>query len=121
MNRKITCVMCPVGCRITVEMNGDEPVISGNRCTRGRQYVIDELIKPKRVLTTSVKVKDGDLPLVSVKTSGPIEKKIIMDKMKEIKKKTVEAPVKIGEIIITNIDGNGVDLLATRKVKKIHR
>ena len=119
MSRKITCVMCPVGCRINVEMDGDKPIITGNRCPRGEQYVIDELIQPKRVLTTSVKVIGGDVPLVSVKTSGPIEKKIIMDKMKEIKEITINAPVKIGEVIIENIDGNGINLLATRKVEKV--
>lgn len=118
MKGHITCVLCPLGCRISISEENGEYKIEGNRCPRGRQYAIDELVSPKRVLTTNVKVVDGELELVSVKTSGPINKAIIIDKMKEIKRIAVKAPVKVGDVIIEDLDGNGTALLATRNVRR---
>ncbi len=116
MKGHITCTICPVGCKISVRKEGVEYIIEGNKCVRGKQYAIDELINPTRILTTSVKVVGGKCDLASVRTSGPIGLSIIRKKMEEIKKLSVDAPVKIGQVIVENIDGNGVSLIATREV-----
>lgn len=119
MNGHITCVMCPVGCKIKVRKEGLEYVVEGNKCVRGKNYALDEIASPKRVLTTSVRVLGGDCPLVSVKTSKAMLKKIIMDKMALIRELRVLAPVSVGDKIVEDIDGDGTDLLATREIKKI--
>lgn len=118
MERHITCVICPVGCKISVINNGLGYEISGNRCSRGKEYALNELIMPKRILTTSVKVISGEIPLVSVKTSGAIDRSIIREKMDLIKEIAVEAPVQIGDVLIDDIDGQGTALIATRPVKR---
>ncbi|AKI96917.1 DUF1667 domain-containing protein [Kosmotoga pacifica] len=120
MKGHITCTVCPVGCKILVTTgeNGDHE-ISGNRCLRGKQYAIDELFSPRRILTTSVKVLFGDTPLVSVKTDSPVEKSRIFEIMEKIKKISVQAPVNVGDVLIQNIDGKGTSLIATRNVEKI--
>lgn len=119
MNGHITCVMCPVGCKIKVRKEGLEYLVEGNRCIRGKNYALDEIASPKRVLTTSVRVVGGDYPLVSVKTSKAMLKNIIADKMLEITKLRILAPVSVGDIIVENLDGDGTNLLATREIKKI--
>ncbi|OAA31185.1 hypothetical protein AT15_06725 [Kosmotoga arenicorallina S304] len=120
MKGHITCTVCPVGCKIFVESKPEGGYeISGNRCPRGEQYAKDELFSPKRILTTSVKVLCGDVPLVSVRTDSPIEKSRIFDVMKKIRRISVQAPVNVGDVLARNIDGMGTSLVATRKVEKI--
>ncbi|CCU85718.1 MULTISPECIES: DUF1667 domain-containing protein [Mesotoga] len=119
MERHITCVICPVSCKISVRKSGSEYEIRGNRCPRGKEYALNELIMPKRILTTSVKVINGEIPLVSVKTSGAIDRSIIKEKMDLIRKIAVEAPVQIGDVLMDDIDGQGTALIATRPVKRI--
>lgn len=117
--RKITCIICPLGCSLKVLLKGDEIVlVEGNRCQRGVIYAYDE-VKPKRVLMTVVKVHGGVLPVVSVKTSKPIPKSLIPEAMKAISKISVKAPVKIGDIIIKDLFGLGVDVIATREVEAV--
>ncbi|PMQ01392.1 MAG: molybdopterin oxidoreductase [Dictyoglomus sp. NZ13-RE01] len=120
MIKKFVCVQCPLGCKLTVELNGNEIVkIEGNRCKRGIEYAEDEIKDPKRVLTTSIKVIGGNLPLVSVRTDKPIPKRYIKEIMEIIKEKEVKAPVKRGDVIIQNIMNTGANIIATRSVEKL--
>ncbi|MDD2333448.1 MAG: DUF1667 domain-containing protein [Mesotoga sp.] len=116
MEGHITCVICPVGCRISVKKIGQEYSITGNKCSRGKEYALNELVMPKRILATSVKVLNGTLPLASAKTTGPIDRALILEKMSLISKIAVEAPVEIGDVLIDDIDGEGTSLVATRPV-----
>lgn len=117
---KIVCVLCPMGCKIKYNMvDGKLVSVEGNRCPRGLSYLEDELREPKRIVPTSVKVINGELPLVSVKTSKPIPKKLIFQFMELVKKIQVEAPVRVGQVILKNVLGTGADLIATRSVKRI--
>lgn len=119
--RKITCIICPLGCSLKVLLNNDEIIlVEGNCCQRGVIYARDE-IKPKRTLITVVKVYGGVLPVVSVKTSKPIPKDLIPEAMKVISRVSVKAPVKIGDIIIKDLFGLGVDVIATREVEAIFK
>jgi len=116
MEGHITCVICPEGCRISVKKSGLEYSITGNKCPRGKEYALNELVMPRRILTTSVKVLNGKLPLASVKTTGPIDRAVILEKMNMISRIAVEAPVEIGDVLIDDIDGEGTSLVATRPV-----
>ena len=116
-SKKFICIICPNGCEIEVEYEKKEiKSISGNICEKGEVYVRQELFSPERGLTTTVVVRNGTIPLVSVKTSKPIPKEKIFQVMDEIANLEIDAPVKIGDIIVKNISGTGADLVATKNV-----
>jgi CxxC motif-containing protein len=109
--KNLTCIECPMGCDITVILEQNSVLeITGNRCPRGKAYAQNEVVCPKRVITTTVRLKNGGM--LSVKTSAPVEKTKVFEIIKRINAVVVETPVRIGDIIIANIE-NGVDLLAT--------
>ena len=114
MKRDRTCVACPLGCAITVEYD-DTGVLSvtGNTCKRGDAYARTEIVNPTRSLATSLRVNGGIHPVVPVKTSQPIPKKMMFDCMKVINAAVVDAPVSIGQVLIPDILGTGVDIVAT--------
>jgi len=116
------CILCPQGCELTLrwieQETGPEVVeVTGNLCTKGKDYAIEEITAPKRTVTTTVQVQGGERPLVSVRTARPIPKKSINDCLDELRSLTVAAPVQIGETIIENVAGTGTAVLATRNVK----
>lgn len=114
---KLTCTVCPLGCRLTVSVKRDRVVsVEGNRCPRGLSYARNE-VKPKRTLITVVKVGGGDLPVVSVKTSKPIPKELIPEATRILSKVEVKAPVRVGDVIVENLLGLKVDVVATRRVE----
>ena len=113
----IICTSCPVGCRLTVfEDKGGNIEVEGNVCKRGKNYAVDEFSNPKRMVTSSVRVDGGQYPLVSVKTDMPIKKELVPEVLEIIKKSSIKAPIKIGDIIAADIEGTGVSVVATRKV-----
>lgn len=119
LTKRYVCIICPNSCEIEVEYSGDEiKRISGNICEKGEEYVKKEILCPERGLTTTIKVKNGSLPLVSVKTSKAIPKEMMMKVMDEISNVEVEAPVRIGDIIIKNVLNTETDIIATKNIKK---
>ena len=114
MKRDLTCVACPLGCAITVEYD-DTGVqsVTGNTCKRGDAYARTEIVNPTRSIATSVKVIGGVHPVVPVKTSQPIPKKMIFECMKAVNAVCVQAPVTLGQVIIPNVLGTGADIVAT--------
>ena len=117
--KEIICISCPKGCRITVQNRGEEIIsITGNDCPKGIKYAEGEFINPLRILPTTVKVIGGELPLVSVKTEKAIPKRLLLKTMFEIAEIEVNAPVKIGQVIKDNLMGTGVNLVATRNIKR---
>ncbi|MFW6120432.1 MAG: DUF1667 domain-containing protein [Petrotogales bacterium] len=120
--QEITCVICPLGCKILVTTDGNRVhATTGNKCKKGIEYAMHEAFDPRRMLTTSVLVEEGEWPLVSVKSSQPIPKEKIFDVLKKIKKTRVTAPVNPGQSIITNVANTGIDIVATKTVKKIKK
>lgn len=120
MNKiEMICVQCPVGCKLEVILDENKNItdINGNKCDRGEDYAIQEIQDPKRIVPTNVKVENGELELVSVKTDKPVSKDIIWDIMKVVKSKSVQAPVNIGDIIIENILDTDVNIVATKEIK----
>ena len=116
--RELICVSCPIGCAITVELddNGEVLSVTGNTCKRGDSYARQECTHPERMLTSTVKVEGGRLPVVPVKSRLPVPKEMLFDCMKEINKITVKAPVHIGNVVLSNILDTGVDIVATNEV-----
>lgn len=116
-NRDLICIGCPMGCMITVSMeNGKVVSVTGNTCKRGDTYARKEVTNPTRIVTSSVRVTDGVLPVVSVKTKEDIPKEKIADCMKALKEVTVKAPVHIGDVLLTDVAGTGVDIIATKEI-----
>ena len=108
---RLTCVECPMGCEIEVEVSDGKVLsVKGNTCPRGKAYAENEVICPRRVLTTSVRSADGKM--VSVKTASPIKKSETFVVMEKINKITVTAPVKIGQVVCENISED-INLIAT--------
>ncbi len=117
--RELICIRCPLGCPLTVTIEGDQVEVTGNSCSRGEEYGRKEILSPTRVVTSSVPVLGGNLEMVPVKTKQDIPKDKIFDCMKEITKAVVSAPVSIGDVIIPDCAGTGVSIVATRNVEKI--
>ena len=117
--KKITCIVCPIGCKILVRTDGTHfEVLEGNKCKKGIEYARNEALDPRRMLTTSVLVENGEWPLVSVKSSQPIPKEKLFLVLKDIKKTKVKAPVKSGQIVVKNVANVGLDIIATKTVVK---
>ena len=117
MKKEIICIVCPLGCFLTVDHSQTKvESIKGNRCKLGLEYAEKEVFNPERTLTTTVRVKNGHLPLVSVRTSKPIPKKLIFDTMNLLAEIEVEAPVKIGDEIIQNLFDTNASIVATKDI-----
>lgn len=117
--KKLTCINCPVGCSLKVEMDGENVIcVSGNTCRRGEIYARKEVTNPTRIVTSTVKVVNGTSGTVSVKTKEDIPKEKIFACVQALKGIEVQAPVHIGDVIFENVAGTGVDIVATRNVEK---
>ena len=113
----LICIGCPLGCPLTVEMEGKEvKSVSGNTCPRGDAYAKKELTNPTRIVTSTVRVAGGKLAMVSVKTQSDIPKDKIFDCVKALKDVELTAPVKIGDVVVENVAGTGVSVIATKNV-----
>ncbi len=116
--RKLTCIGCPMGCPLTVVMNGDEvESVTGNTCKRGDIYARKEVTNPTRIVTSTVRVSGGSIDMVSVKTKEDIPKGKIFDCVKALKEIEVSAPVHIGDVILENVTDTGVGIVATKNVE----
>ena len=115
--RELICIGCPMGCPLTVELNnGIVTKVSGNTCKRGDVYARKEVTNPTRIVTSSVIVEGGNLAAVSVKTKEDIPKGKIFDCMEALKGVKVQAPVHIGDVIVRDVAGTGVDIVATKNI-----
>lgn len=112
---ELTCISCPLGCPLRVETDDEGRVLSvtGNTCKRGEEYGRKEVTAPTRTVTSTVRLIGGGAPVVSVRTREDIPKGKIFDVMDAIRSASVAAPVHIGDVVIPNIAGTGVDLIAT--------
>ena len=113
----ITCINCPVGCRMEVVHEGENVIsVTGNTCKRGDAYARQECVAPLRMVTAVAPVKDREMP-VSLKTRTPIPKKLIDDCMKAVMAKPFAAPNHAGDVLIPDVCGTGVDVIATKTVE----
>ena len=106
--RNLTCIGCPLGCALKVTIDGENVTVTGNTCKRGADYGAKEVTHPTRIVTSTVCVKNGTIPMVKEK---------IMDVMECINQITVEAPVHIGDVLLSDVAATGVDIVATKNVE----
>lgn len=111
------CITCPRGCTLDVTVEGKTVVkVAGNNCQRGVDYAMAEVTDPRRMVTTTVRVKGGVHPLVPVYTEKPIPKPQIFALLAEARKVELTAPVKFGDIVMENVLGTGINVLASRNI-----
>lgn len=111
----IRCIVCPTGCPINAITDKDGNVtFEGYTCKRGLEYAQQEYHEPKRILTTTMQVENGFLPLIPVRTNKPIPKDRLKDVLKEIAKKNSKAPIKMGDILIENVLDLDAHIIASR-------
>ena len=119
--KNLTCIGCPLGCQITVVLeNGEVISVTGNTCKRGDDYARKEVTSPTRIVTSTVKVEGGNAPTVSVKTKSDIPKDKIFDCAKALKEVVVQAPISISDVVLSDVAGTGVDIVATKSVEAVH-
>ena len=117
MNKEIICIVCPLGCRMDVALEGTEvKTVTGNQCKKGVKHAAKEVTFPGRVLTTTMKTDIPGIPLVPVRSSKEIPKDRLMDCMGEILTQGVNGSVKLGQPVIKNILDLGVDILSCRTI-----
>lgn len=120
VEKEITCVVCPIGCKIIVtneEMN--RGVIKGNKCKKGIEYTRNEVLNPRRMLTSSIRVYGGEWPLVSVKSSKPVPKDKIFTILTALHKMVIQAPVYSQQCLMKNVLNIGIDIIATKTVRSL--
>ena len=117
--KELICVNCPKGCRITVTLaDGKVQSITGNSCPRGAEYAAKETTRPERILTSTVRIEGGLWRVLPVITSGAIPLDQMEAVMKTVRTVRVEAPVAMNQVLVENINGLGVDLIASRSMEK---
>ena len=119
MKRKeLICIGCPMGCSIVVEMeDGKVLSVTGNTCPRGESYARKEVTNPTRIVTTTVRVDGGKVPMINVKTEQDIPKDKIFECIAALRGVTMKAPVHIGDIILENVADTGVNIVAAGNVE----
>ncbi len=112
MKKELTCIICPKGCTLTVDT--DSLTVTGNGCSRGTKYGIEEATHPVRTVTSILRVSNRCDMMVSVKTAAPIAKEDMFRAMEVIRAATVTAPIRIGDVLIPNVCGT--DIVATKNI-----
>ncbi|MBE5801261.1 MAG: DUF1667 domain-containing protein [Clostridiales bacterium] len=117
MEQQITCINCPVGCRLQVTLEDGQVVkVEGQSCKRGETYARQECVAPTRMVTAAVPVTGRSIP-VSVKTRSPIPKEKIFECMRQLAGLQLQAPVHMGDVVLGDVCGSGIDVIATKTVE----
>ena len=117
--RELTCINCPLGCQLTVTVaDGAARQVAGNACPRGERYAREEVSRPVRMVTSTVPVRGGEIPRVSVKTAAAVPKEAVFAVMAQIHTLTLDAPVRAGQVLLPDIAATGVPLVATKTVAR---
>ncbi len=119
ITEKVICVTCPKGCTLEVTKDGETVVSILNGCKRGHEYAKQELTDPRRMVASSVRISSGIHPLLPVYTSAPFPKPRIPELLKALREVEISAPVKMEQPILENVLGTGINVLASREMKKV--
>ena len=113
--KELICIVCPKGCHLLVdEQNGY--AVTGNGCPKGAAYGKEELQSPTRVVTSTVRVENAIYPRCPVKTEAPIPKSLIFEAMRLLDDVTLTAPVRVGDVVISDVLGTGINFVATKNM-----
>mgnify|MGYP000193007504 CR=1 FL=1 len=120
ITEKMICITCPMGCALEVTHEGSTVLkVEGNTCKRGEQYVHAELTDPRRMVASTVKVQGGVHPLAPVYTAAPFPKPRIFELLDALRRIEVAAPVQMGQIVVENALGSGINVLASRDMPRV--
>lgn len=119
MKKDYTCIVCPRSCTLTVEDQDGTIVVTGNSCKRGEEYGKNEHTNPKRMITTTVRLKDGTLRCLPVISSGPVPKEKLLPCLSYLYGLEVQAPLKLHDVIVENILDTGISILAARDAERM--
>lgn len=120
--KHLTCITCPIGCDMDVEVeDGKLFSAQGHICPRGEEFVLQEITRPVRLLTTTVRIRDAELSMLPVRTDKPIEKGLLFQAMEELARIEVQAPAEMYDIVIRNVAGTEANVIATRNMKRARR
>ena len=111
--QKLTCIVCPNGCELEVDVVNGEYKVTGNMCKRGIDFAINEIENPTRSICSTVKTVYKEIPRLPVRTNGEVPVNLIFKVMEEINRLVVAKPVHTGDILIKDVLGTGVDIIAT--------
>jgi CxxC motif-containing protein len=116
--KELLCIVCPNGCRLQAEGRGDTLAVTGNKCPRGIDFARAEITNPMRSLTTTVRIGFAGVPVLPVRTAGEIPKGKIRGVMRYLNGVTVAKPLAVGEAVVENVLGLGVNVIATSNLLK---
>jgi len=116
--KQITCITCPIGCRVTIDTVNGEYSFSGNKCARGLEFAKNEMMSPVRSLTTTVRTSFMQMPVLPVRTNGEVPKEKIKEIIRELSKVVITEKIGIGETVAANILGTECDIIATSNMLK---
>ena len=121
MRKEIICTVCPMGCHVTVDGEGEQIAsVNGHTCKRGEQYATAEFAHPVRILTTAIKTDNPKIPVVAVRSEKPVPKEKMMDCMEVIRGCRVKAPVHTYDVLIENVCDTGINIISTSFVPKAY-
>ncbi len=118
-SKEIRCIVCPTGCLVHVENVNGELIIEGHSCKRGEEYAREEFVAPKRILTTTMRVENGFLPLIPVRSDKAIPKERLKETLKLIAKTKLKAPIKMGDILLEKVLGLEINIIASRDLIEV--
>ncbi len=113
--KEMVCICCPLGCILSVAVE-EKISVEGYSCPRGKAYAIDEVTDPRRIVTSTVRVRGCNTPMVSVKTKAGIPKHKVMQCIKELSAIELQAPIHMGDVVKADIAGTGIDVIATKNI-----
>lgn len=116
--RELVCIVCPNGCNLTIEGDKNNWVVSGNKCKRGEAFALNELTNPRRTICTTIKTSFEKVPVLPVRVSSDIPKNMIFKVMEEINKVVITSKIGRGDVVIKNVLGLEVDVIATSNILK---
>lgn len=115
MKRDLICIICPRGCSLCADVQGNVVTVSGNACPKGQEYAVRECTNPVRTVTATVRVSNRYNTMASVKTVTPVAKDKMMDVMAVLRNTQVQAPLNIGDVILSQVCGS--DIIITKAVR----
>ena len=119
MSKSYLCIGCPLSCRLEVDEDEAGAIVEvrGFSCKRGKTYAIQEHTDPRRVVTTTVAIEGGALPRLPVRSTGAVPKGLVRDICAILRGVKVQAPIRMGDVVLDNVLGTGVDIVATRDME----
>lgn len=118
--REMICIACPIGCVLTVKTKGTEiRGVTGNRCAKGPVYAAQEVAGPRRVVTTTVRLVGGRIALLPVKTRAAVPRDLAREVVRAAADVVATAPITLGQVVLADVAGTGVELVATRSVETV--